>query len=83
MNPLINQLLPAVEQQLASPDTPYVRENYERLISKEGISEEEARQMIALCLIDETDRMAEEKTDFNVARYQMLLGFLPTLPEGG
>ena len=45
-NPKANKaILDAVEEQLNSPDAPYVKEHYERLIG-EGISESEAKRMI-------------------------------------
>ena len=81
MSDTVEMLLPAVEQQLDSQDTPYVREAYERVRQEPDIDEEEAKKMIALCLADETERMMEEERAFDVSRYQMLLNLLPALPE--
>lgn len=74
---LIESLLPAVEQQLDSADTPYVRETFTRLVEKESMSPDEAKELIALCLADESNRMFIDKRDFDVARYQELLEGLP------
>ena len=78
---LIESLLPAVEQQLGSPQTPYVKETFVRLVEKESISPDEAKEMIALCLADESNRMFIDKRDFDVARYQELLEELPAEPS--
>ncbi len=74
---LIESLLPAIEQQLESPDTPYVKEAFIRLVEKEELSPGEAKEMIALCLADESNRMFIDKRDFDVARYRELLAALP------
>lgn len=76
---LIESLLPAVEQQLESPDTPYVKETFTRLVEEESLSPDEAKEMIALALADESNRMFIEKRDFDVARYRELLDSLPGL----
>lgn len=76
---LIESLLPAVEQQLESPDTPYVKEAFTRLVEEESLSPDEAKEMIALALADESNRMFIEKRDFDVARYRELLDSLPSL----
>lgn len=74
---LIESLLPAVEQQLESPQTPYVKKTFTRLVETEEISPDEAKEMIALCLADESNRMYIDKRDFDVTRYQDLLDDLP------
>ncbi|MBJ07207.1 MAG: hypothetical protein CMO40_08865 [Verrucomicrobiaceae bacterium] len=81
MSETIKMLIPAVEQQLASADTPYVMEAYQRLLSEAEVDEREAKEMIALCLADESERLIQENRHFNIARYQSLLALLPTLPE--
>ena len=78
---LISSLIPAVEQQIESPETPLVREILERLINEEGINENDAKEMIAICLADESNRMFVEKRDFDLDRYQELLDSLPWLEE--
>ena len=52
----INDLLAAVEQQLAAPQTRYVAKTYERLIGG-GMSGQDAKERIAACLGEETDAM--------------------------
>lgn len=74
---LIESLLPAVDQQLESAQTPYVKSAFVRLVEQENLSPDEARELIALCLADESNRMYIEKRDFDVARYQQLLAELP------
>jgi len=74
---LIESLLPAVDQQLDSEQTPYVKATFTRLVEKEQISPDEAKELIAVCLADESNRMYIDKRDFDVARYQQLLEGLP------
>ncbi len=78
---LVDSLLPAVEQQLESTQTPYVQETFVRLVEKEGISPDESKKLIALCLADESNRMYIDKRDFDVSRYQELLDALPDEPS--
>ena len=78
---LVKNLLPAVEQQLESEQTPFVKQALSRLV-KGGEDAEEAKMMIALCLADESNRMFIDQRDFDIARYQALLNTLPELPEG-
>ncbi|MDG2486351.1 MAG: hypothetical protein P8M65_01450 [Roseibacillus sp.] len=80
MDDSIAQLIPAVEQQLSSQETPYVAETYRRLLEEPDIDEHEAKLMIALCLADESEAMIEKERDFDIVRYQELLGLLPILP---
>lgn len=80
---LISSLVPAVQEQLKSKDTPYVRKAFDRIAVLEEVDgEEEALKMIALCLADESNRMFIDKRDFDVDRYKELLEALPDLPEG-
>lgn len=62
----------AVDQQLGSPATPYVRKTYDRLL-KEGMSDEEAREAIAECLAEVTDRMYRTRKPFDEKAYRALL----------
>ena len=80
---LVESLLPAVDQQLGSPQTPYVKKTFIRLVEKEEVSPDEAKELIALCLADETNRMYIDKCDFDVQRYQQLLEGLPGEPGEG
>jgi len=77
---LVKNLLPAVEQQLESEQTPFVKQALSRLV-KGGEDTEEAKMLIALCLADESNRMFIDQRDFDIARYQALLNTLPELPE--
>ncbi len=76
----IEQLIPAVEQQISSPETPYVGQTYRRLLEEPDIDDHEAKLMIALCLADESEAMIEKERDFDITRYQKLLTLLPILP---
>jgi len=75
---LIESLLPAVEQQLESDQTPYVKATFNRLVEQEKISPDEAKELIAICLADESNRMYIDKRDFDIQRYQQLLENLPS-----
>lgn len=78
---LISSLVPAVEQQLKSPATPFVKKTYERILKLDDVDNDEALKMIALCLADESNRMYIDKRDFDLDRYKELLDALPELPE--
>lgn len=72
-------LIAAVEQQLNAPATRYVKEHYDRLI-KAGVEDEEAKEMIAECLAEETDAMFRGKREFDEKAYRSRLGSIN--PEG-
>ena len=72
-------LIAAVEQQITSPSTPYVKQTYDRLI-KAGIEADEAKEMIAECLAEESDAMFRSKREFNEKSYRSRLGNIN--PEG-
>jgi hypothetical protein len=76
---LLPDLLAAVEQQLVSPQTPYVGRTYNRLI-KLGTAPSDAKTQIALCLGEEMDRMLVKKRAFDESSYRASLEELP-LPE--
>jgi hypothetical protein len=82
MDEAVEKLLPAVEEQLNSPETPYVREAFDRILTEPDIEEEEAKAMLAFCLADEIEAMKADDRDFDGNRYQMLLELLPVMPEG-
>jgi hypothetical protein len=82
MDEAVEQLIPAVEEQLTSPATPYVRETLDRLLTEPDIEEDEAKAMIAFCLADEIESLGAEKRDFSEDRYKTLLTLLPIMPEG-
>ena len=79
---LLASLAPAVEQQLESEQTPYVKATFLRLLEQESLSPDDAKELIALCLADESNRMYVEKRDFDVTRYQQLLDTLPGGADG-
>lgn len=82
MDENLEKLLPAIEEQLASPETPYVHETYDRILKEPDIDEKEAKAMLAFCLADEIEVMMTEERPFDSDRYQMLLNLLPIMPEG-
>lgn len=76
-NPRLKKaLLDAVEEQLKSPDTPYVKEHYERLIG-EGISQSEAKRMIGCILTVELWEMNKFNRAFDEDTYIQRLADLP------
>lgn len=73
---LLPDLLAAVEQQLGSPQTPYVAKTLARLI-KLGIEESEAKTQIALCLGEEMDQILRKRRVFDEKAYRNSLDALP------
>ena len=47
---LLKSLKIAINQQLSSPDTPYVQTRFQRLIKAYSMSSEESIQMLCYCL---------------------------------
>ncbi|MEN8774096.1 MAG: hypothetical protein ABF382_11145 [Akkermansiaceae bacterium] len=82
MDEIVEKLLPAIEEQLTSPETPYVREAFYRILTEPDIEENEAKAMLAFCLADEMEAMMADEREFDSDRYQMLLTLLPVMPEG-
>lgn len=80
-DPDILALLPAIEEQLQSPDTPFVATALTHLLSLDEIESEEAKYMLAFCLADEIEHMEREKRPFKIERYEMMVNLLPNLPE--
>jgi hypothetical protein len=72
--------LNTVQEQIASGEPPVVRATRDRLLS-EGLSENEAAQMIAIVLRNEMKQMISESRSFNDARFADLLAQLPALPK--
>jgi hypothetical protein len=77
---LLADLLAAVEQQLTSPQTPYVAKTFNRLV-KLGIDESEAKSQIALCLGEEMDEVLKNRRSFDEKAYKAALEELPFAPE--
>ena len=73
---LLPDLLAAVEQQLTSPQTPYVAKNLARLL-KLGIEQTEAKTQIALCLGEEMDKILRTRKPFDEKAYRASLEALP------
>ncbi|GHC48788.1 hypothetical protein [Roseibacillus persicicus] len=80
-DPEILALLPAIEEQLTSSETPFVASTLTGLSAEDDIEEEEAKYMIAFCLADEIEKMDREERPFDLERYKLLLTLLPALPQ--
>ena len=80
-DPEITALIPAVEQQLTSPETPFVATAYAHLLELDDVDEDEAKYMIAFCLADEIEKVNREERAFDLERYRTLIALLPNLPE--
>jgi hypothetical protein len=77
---LLPDLIAAVEQQLVSPQTPYVAKAFARLL-KLGIEETEAKSQIALCLGEEMDQVLRTRRGFDEKAYRASLDVLPMREE--
>jgi hypothetical protein len=77
---LLPDLIAAVEQQLTSPQTPYVAKTLTRLL-KLGIGESEAKSQMALCLGEEMDQVLRKRRSFDEKAYRSSLDALP-MPAG-
>lgn len=77
---LLPDLIAAVEQQLTSPQTPYVAQTFARLL-KLGIQESEAKSQIALCLGEEMDQMLRKRRSFDEKAYRTRLDALPVADD--
>ena len=73
---LLPDLIAAIEQQLTSPQTPYVAKTFTRLL-KLGIEETEAKSQIALCLGEEMDAILRTRKPFDEKSYRARLDALP------
>ncbi|MBB5350507.1 hypothetical protein HNR46_000735 [Haloferula luteola] len=67
-----HDLLDAVDQQRVSPQTPFVAKTVDRLI-REGLEEDEAREAVARCLAEETDRVLRSGRPFDLEAYRRSL----------
>lgn len=77
---ILADLLHAVEQQLDSPQTRYVRKTFDRLTGL-GLTGEDAKTQIALCLGEEMDEVARRKRAFDEKAYRAALDTLPAADE--
>jgi hypothetical protein len=72
-------ILEAVDNQLRDLKPPETKETYDRLI-KSGISDNEARRLIAVALSSEMFQMLKYKKNYSSERYIASLRKLPKLP---
>lgn len=80
MSDILNGLLSAIDDQLHSAATPYVKKSYERLLAL-GLSDTQAREEMADCLGAELDEMLEKNRPFDEGNYMALLDALPWQEE--
>lgn len=67
-----DDLISAVEQQLESKDTAFVRKVYEKLLDG-GMTESEAKEAMAACLAEESDKMFRSQKPFDTDSYRRSL----------
>tara|TARA_B110000037_G_C17052959_1_gene478545 strand:+ start:310 stop:573 length:264 start_codon:yes stop_codon:yes gene_type:complete len=72
----LDAILNAVQQQLESPESPYVREHYDRLIAS-GEEHDKVMQMLGSVLAIEMWEMSTLKRDFDESTYISRLTELP------
>jgi hypothetical protein len=72
-------ILEAVDNQLRDSNPPEAKETYERLTAS-GISDKEARRLIAVALSSEMYRVLKDKQNYSPERYIASLRKLPKLP---
>lgn len=66
---IIDDLIFAVEQQIESDETRYVKEIYDSLLKK-GVSEKESKLMIGRALLREADYIHSKGGEFSQERYR-------------
>lgn len=69
-------ILEVVDNQLRDLNPPEVKETYDRLIGS-GVSDKEARRLIAVALSSEIFQMLKEEKNYNPERYIASLRKLP------
>ena len=72
-------IMEAVNNQLRDSNPPETKETYDRLIAS-GISDKEAKRLIAVALSSEMFEMLKNKKDYSQQRYIASLRKLPKLP---
>lgn len=72
-------ILEAVDNQLRDATPPEVKETYNRLVAS-GISDKEARRLIAVALSTEIFNMLKYQKEYSPQRYIAALRNLPKLP---
>ena len=79
---MIETLVPAVREQLESPDTAYVKNCLERLTGREKLGEQEALELMAQALAITINAMVVVGgRSFDSGKYKALLKDLPALPD--
>ncbi len=79
-NPHIRRsILDIVDRHLSSGDPPQTRNTYQRLLA-EGISDQEARELIACVVSCELFRARRDNREFDLERFSQGLNHLPVLP---
>jgi len=76
---MIETLVPAVREQLESPDTAYVKNCLERLTGREKLGEQEALELMAQALAITINVVGGRS--FDSGKYKALLKDLPALPD--
>lgn len=74
---MIETLVPAVREQLESPDTAYVKNCLERLTGREKLGEQEALELMAQALAITINAMVVGGRSFDSGKYKALLKDLP------
>ena len=70
---MIETLVPAVREQLESPDTAYVKNCLERLTGREKLGEQEALELMAQALAITINAMVVGGRSFDSGKYKALL----------
>ena len=69
---MIETLVPAVREQLESPDTAYVKNCLERLTGREKLGEQEALELMAQALAITINAMVVGGRSFDSGKYKAL-----------
>jgi hypothetical protein len=77
---LFPDLITAVEQQMASTQTPYVAKAHARLTGL-GLESDEAKSQIAVCLGEEMEKILKLHKPFEEVSYRAALDALPLEEE--
>lgn len=80
-NPVLRDvMLKAVDNQLKNLDPPETKQTYDRLISS-GISDQEARRLIACVVAGESFNILKQERPFDLDRFIKALNKLPEITE--
>lgn len=78
---MIETLVPAVREQLESPDTAYVKNCLERLTGRENWENRKLWNLMAAALAITINAMVVGGRSFDSGKYKALLKDLPALPD--